>query len=234
MTAHVHSDGIAFYMMCRGKRQEFVLSTSDAERFWAKVDKSGGPGECWPWRGSMRKSTNYGGFGVGGLIAQAHRVSYTLTKGSIPEGLTLDHLCRCRPCVNPDHLEAVDLRTNILRGVGASARAARQTHCPAGHPYTERNLVLWRQGWRYCRECRVARQRKQRAVARAVRLVASNPDEAALLQDTLERLIVKHCYDTGTNIPPDVIARYLADCLVAFDSAVQRLALAAPKVEGTT
>lgn len=67
----------------------------------------------------------------------AHRMAYEHFKGPIPDGLYIDHLCRVRCCVNPDHLEAVSNRENILRGVGAGAIHARQKSCPLGHPYTQ-------------------------------------------------------------------------------------------------
>jgi len=64
-----------------------------------------------------------------------HRWAYTYFVGPIPEGATLDHLCRHRWCVNPWHLEPVSRGENVLRGEGLSARHARQTHCLRGHPF---------------------------------------------------------------------------------------------------
>ena len=102
--------------------------------FWAKVDRSGGPEACWPWTAS-KNAWGYGAFSLERKSMGAHRFAYELLVGSIPDRLTLDHLCRNRACVNPHHLEAVSDRTNILRGQGQSARNALKTHCPQGHPY---------------------------------------------------------------------------------------------------
>jgi hypothetical protein len=82
-----------------------------------------------------------------------------LLVGPIPEGLTIDHLCRVRHCVNPAHLEAVSERVNILRGNGAGARNARKTHCVKGHAFTPDNLYRDYQGYRRCRRCHIDRQK---------------------------------------------------------------------------
>lgn len=87
---------------------------------------------CWQWTGRL-DIDGYGGISVRGAKLLAHRFSWIVFRGEIPAGLTLDHLCRNRACVNPDHLEPVDLRTNILRGTSLSAQRARQTKCQRGH-----------------------------------------------------------------------------------------------------
>lgn len=80
-----------------------------AERFWAKVDKSGA---CWLWMACRNPVSGYGHFNPYGPPTQAHRFSYTLAKGPIPEGLVIDHTCRVRACVNPAHLRAVTQKQN--------------------------------------------------------------------------------------------------------------------------
>lgn len=79
-----------------------------AERFWAKVDKTEG---CWLWTGSLLHN-GYGSFGVDGQCRRAHRFAYELTVGPIPEGLHVDHTCRNRNCVRPDHMRLVTNKQN--------------------------------------------------------------------------------------------------------------------------
>jgi len=89
----------------------------------------------------------------------AHRAVYESERGPIPEGMTLDHLCRNRGCVNPDHLEPVTNRENILRGVSPSAVHAAKTHCRCGLDYDS----VDRNGFRYCSRCKAARMAEYRA-----------------------------------------------------------------------
>jgi hypothetical protein len=122
----------------------------EKKRFFDKVDKSG-DGGCWIW--TAGKSRGYGRFKLGDSVTLAHRVSYTWCKGEIPDGLILDHLCRNRACVNPDHLEPVTYQVNLLRGDTISAMHAKKTHCPQGHEYTDENTYMYR-GSRQCSTCR--------------------------------------------------------------------------------
>ncbi len=122
-------------------------------RFWSKVDKRG-PDECWPWLGAKSKPNNGAPSGYGTFRSnRAHRVSYTLIKGEIPQGLVLDHLCRNPECVNPAHLEAVTQWLNTARGVGPTAQNLAKTICKRGHPLVPENIRLTKKGYRYCREC---------------------------------------------------------------------------------
>jgi len=91
---------------------ELPLRPSIEERFWPKVDASG---DCWVWV-AYRDPNGYGSFYRDGGPTYAHRVAWELLVGSIPEGLVIDHLCKNPPCVNPDHLEPVPQRVNVLRG----------------------------------------------------------------------------------------------------------------------
>lgn len=143
-----------------------MLTASVADRFWIKVDRNGpisvrrgAPGRCWVWTASLRPD-GYGQFRIGGRIdgrnVRAHQVSYELLVGPIPEGLVIDHLCRNRACVNPSHLEPVTHRINIIRGEGASAKAARAIHCKRGHPFDAENTIIRSNGKRLCKACQRA------------------------------------------------------------------------------
>lgn len=89
---------------------------------------------CHLWLGTVFQSGGYGQIKAFGDARRAHRMSYELRKGPIPPGLVLDHLCRVTCCINPDHLEAVTDKVNILRSESVSARAARRSECNYGHP----------------------------------------------------------------------------------------------------
>jgi hypothetical protein len=138
------------------------------ERFWPKVNKNGPIpaycpelGPCWLWTGHIAKgSKGYARLGWLGRQQLAHRVAYELVIGPIPEGLTLDHLCRVRHCVNPRHLAAITNRENILRGESPSAKWAGRTHCGKGHEFTPENTYTRPNGeGRICRTCMRAYQR---------------------------------------------------------------------------
>lgn len=131
---------------------------------------------CWRWHGSFF-TNGYGQFPVRyGQGRQkcflAHRYSYELDRGPIPDGLVLDHLCRNRSCVNPAHLEAVTTRTNIIRGDHPIADQVTRTHCKrGGHPLSGPNLYVSPRGDRACRTCRADDLRAFRA-RRAARVPA--------------------------------------------------------------
>jgi hypothetical protein len=131
------------------------------ERFWSRVDKTHEDG-CWLWKGSDSRS-GYGYLRVDGRQIGAHCYSYQLHIGPIPTGLQIDHLCRSRACVNPDHLEAVTTRENVLRGVGITAQNAKRTHCIHGHEFTPGNTLVSHEGQRRsCRECKRLRSQQRR------------------------------------------------------------------------
>lgn len=113
---------------------------------------------CWEWIGCVDTSTGYGRFLLDKRYVGAHRVSYELFRSYIPEGLQIDHRCRNRKCVNPDHLEIVTCRENLMRGIGVAAINIRKTHCPQGHPYDEDNTHSYK-GRRKCKQCIREQQR---------------------------------------------------------------------------
>lgn len=130
--------------------QDPVLEQAKTEaRFWAKVDKTG---SCWVWTGA-HNGLGYGTIRWRGKVMRAHRVAYGLLVGEIPAGLTIDHLCRTRDCVNPQHLEAVSQRINTLRGETVTAANIRKVQCPRGHPYDLFNTYYARDGSRECKAC---------------------------------------------------------------------------------
>lgn len=120
---------------------------SAAERFWPNVDKTG---ECWLWTGYI-KPNGYASFYPGGgkhvPKVYVHRWAYEATRGPIPDGLEVDHLCNVRNCVNPAHLELVTHQENQRRN------RARRKACLRGHAYDEAN-TYWHRGNRHCRTCR--------------------------------------------------------------------------------
>lgn len=122
------------------------------ERFRRRVaaDEHG----CWEWTGA-RLPAGYGRFWTGERMDLAHRFSYETFVGPIPAGLVLDHLCRNKGCVRPDHLEAVTQRENLRRGdvaFGDRHHNGRRTECRRGHLFTNEN-TRHANGRRVCRAC---------------------------------------------------------------------------------
>lgn len=84
------------------------------QRFWSKVDKSG---ECWIWTASLR-ANGYGQFMIDNVNRTAHRFSYELANGPIPDRMDLDHACRNRACVRPEHLRPTTRKQNMENSDG--------------------------------------------------------------------------------------------------------------------
>lgn len=136
-------------------------------RFWSKVDRNGptpatrpGLGPCWQWLAGLT-AQRYGGFHpTKGTFVLAHRYAYELTVGPIPAGLVVDHLCRNRACVNPDHLEPVSNEENLRRGAGYALRNGMRNECRNGHEYTPENTYVDpTKGTVRCRKCARIRDR---------------------------------------------------------------------------
>lgn len=115
-------------------------------------------GPCWIWTGSY-SSPGYGQAWDGSRTRPAHSLIYELLVGPIPDGMELDHLCRVRACVNPDHIEPVTHAENMRRSTEA------RTHCIHGHEFTPENTAHKKAtGARECLICR--RQNNLRSHAR--------------------------------------------------------------------
>lgn len=119
------------------------------------------PDGCWYFTGKR----NPKGYGLAGMHGSAHRYYYKQLVGPIPEGLTIDHLCKVTYCVNPAPMEPVTVEENTRR-----ARAAKRdrTHCPYGHELTEDNTYTYPvTGSRECKICRRRYVRECKARKRA-------------------------------------------------------------------
>lgn len=134
------------------------------QRFWDKVEFA--EDGCWVWIGA-KISNGYGRFKWQGRMYLAHRVSYLILVGPIPEELVIDHLCRVRHCVNPDHMELVTFLENVQRG-----ERATMTHCDRGHLFDERNTHYRSGGRRRCLAC----ERDRNKVYREKRILIGAPE----------------------------------------------------------
>lgn len=129
------------------------------ERFMQYVHKETSPG-CWQWTGPQNLA-GYGSFGVGRASKRnAHRWLWEQINGTASPKLHVDHLCRNRLCVNPDHLELVTHEENLRRGKQPD-RWSKVPNCPQGHAYSEANTGYTGNA-RYCRECKRIRNRAAR------------------------------------------------------------------------
>lgn len=126
---------------------------------------------CWEWQSTMSEN-GYGIFThheMGRVFA--HRLALHVAGYPVPAHLTVDHLCRNRKCVNPDHLEQVPVEVNILRGMTAGGRNARKTHCKHGHEFTPANTYVGKSRTkigtltRSCKTCAKIRNARKRELA---------------------------------------------------------------------
>ncbi|MCL5885011.1 MAG: HNH endonuclease [Deltaproteobacteria bacterium] len=138
-----------------------MLDKEDILRFLKKIDiDTNGPDDCWPWLGYKRKD-GYGRFWVHGNYCYAHRISYEVFNGEIDNVLFVDHKCRNRICVRPDHLRLVDARTNCLENSHSIPNInSLKTHCPNGHEYSKENTYIHPDKSRRCRNCRMERKER--------------------------------------------------------------------------
>jgi hypothetical protein len=117
------------------------------------------PGACWIWVAGVNQC-GYGWFRANGKAVRAHKFIYERLRGPVPDGLVLDHRCRIRRCVNPEHLKPITRVENTLIGFAPTAQNARKTHCKRGHELAGENLGRRsdRPSERVCRACEAIRR----------------------------------------------------------------------------
>jgi hypothetical protein len=141
------------------------------ERFEAKYTVQ--PNGCWQWTAHLSPK-GYPRFRVGRKIVRAHRFAYETHRGPIPDDKVIDHLCRNRGCVNPDHMEVTTNRENCCRGEHPHIIAWRENRCTRGHPFDDQN-TQWkkRKDGRLERRCAECSRQYQRARRQAERQAAA-------------------------------------------------------------
>ncbi len=142
--------------------RDLIFSSEECrQRMRATLERNSIPepnSGCWLWMGSVsQKGYGYMCGGKKHHHISVHIAAYELSKGKVPNGMEIDHKCRVRCCVNPDHLQALTHADNVRRGIGLAAKVSgiqkAKTHCPEGHPYDDKNTYVNPSGSRSCRTC---------------------------------------------------------------------------------
>ncbi|CCA55433.1 MULTISPECIES: HNH endonuclease signature motif containing protein [Streptomyces] len=171
------------------------------ERFEEQVGKS--PNGHWVWAGVL--SNGYGNFWDGIRKVPAHRWAYEYWVGPIPAGMQIDHLCRIRQCVNPEHLEPVTPRENVLRSDSPPGLSYRTGRCKHGHEMTPENTSFNKAGSRQCKACRRASFKRYREKKLGRPAEVYNRDKTHCPKG--------HPYDTeNTYLEPDGRGRQCRTC----------------------
>lgn len=126
---------------------------------------------CWLWGGARSGGNNGNDYGAtsdeNGRVIYAHRASYEFFREKIPANLQIDHKCKNKLCINPDHLEVVSARENNMRSEGRASLNNRKTHCHNGHEFDEKNTWYEKNKdgsikARHCRKCHMEIERIRR------------------------------------------------------------------------
>ena len=187
------SDPLVRINLCAPSNQEASYFNTRMKRLpeniQIRTDLCGKTG-CWVFNKGVKGDRGYQYVRYEGKTHRAHRVVFSILVGGLKPGFVLDHLCRTRRCINPNHLEQVKNQVNILRGSGATARNNRKAICKNGHPYNG----IASNGGRICLECRALHRRNRwaRKVAAGIcpkcstKLVSGKTTCARCLKNQLE------------------------------------------------
>ena len=156
-------------------------------RFITKIKFDGHPKGCWTWTRGVDKD-GYAIFQYKNGPKKAHRMSYMNTIGPIPDGYCMDHLCRTRNCVRPDHLEPVTNADNVYRGVSCQAINKRKSHCKNGHLFSQDNLDTYQLSInkRQCKICYLA----YKSIWQKKRLLKKQSSKFQEILVCLERILI--------------------------------------------
>ena len=151
---HIKGEPVRFIVGHNSRGPLNPSAKSVKEKLWDRIDAEG---VCWLWVGPLCNDGYGRAAGSDSKLRLAHRVVWEELVGKIPPELEVDHLCRVRHCVNPDHLEPVTHAENMARSAVATVNAARgrqTTHCKRGHEFTEENTRKdTKRNKRYCKAC---------------------------------------------------------------------------------
>jgi len=123
----------------------------DHEKFLSKVIAK--EKDCWRWSGFIN-NYGYGEMIINGKSYRTHRISFSIFNGELIDGMVIDHICKNKSCINPDHLRQVTQKFNCLDNSSSPlAENSRKTHCKNGHELTEDNIYK-KKNWRCCLACK--------------------------------------------------------------------------------
>ncbi len=136
------------------KKRYWTSNPPNPENIWKHIVVPKDPNACWEWTG-FRHDDGYGIMGFNNQNYMAHRFVYEYLVGEIPDGLTINHDCRNRACMNPKHLSPMTFEENISLGdFSTNNHNKKKTHCPKGHNYSKENLYFRPDGRRECLICK--------------------------------------------------------------------------------